>query len=106
MRNYVEKIEVLEENNQYRIGEIGFSAAQKHRHKGETYGISVKIKPRSVSLISDARSFPERLRPYRGEILMIHEVRLKPVGEESIDHLSIPLTLPSRCWETVWQWNA
>jgi hypothetical protein len=53
VRNYVEKIEVLEENNQYRIGEIGFSAAQKHRHKGETRGINFKIKPRSVSLISD-----------------------------------------------------
>jgi ribonuclease BN (tRNA processing enzyme) len=89
VRNYVEKIEVLKENNQYRIGEIGFSTAQKHRHKVETYGINFKIKPRSVSLISDTRFFSELLRLYRGEILMIHVVRLKPVGEEPIDHLSI-----------------
>lgn len=89
VRNYVEKIEVLRENGQYRIGEIGFTTAQKHRHKGETYGINFRIKPRSVSLISDTRFFPELVSLYRGEILIIHVVRLRPVREEPIDHLSI-----------------
>jgi ribonuclease BN (tRNA processing enzyme) len=89
LRNYVEKIEILKENGQYRIGEIAFTTAQKHRHKVETYGINFKIKPRSVSLITDTRFFPELLSLYRGEILVIHVVRLKPVGDEPIDHLSI-----------------
>jgi ribonuclease BN (tRNA processing enzyme) len=89
LRNYVEKIEILKENGQYRIGEIAFTTAQKHRHKVETYGINFKIRPRSVSLITDTRFFPELLSLYRGEILVIHVVRLKPVGDEPIDHLSI-----------------
>jgi phosphoribosyl 1,2-cyclic phosphodiesterase len=89
LRNYVEKIEVLRENGQYRIGEIAFATAQKHHHKVETYGINFKIKPRSVSLITDTRFFPELLTLYRGEILVIHVARLKPVGDEPIDHLSI-----------------
>jgi ribonuclease BN (tRNA processing enzyme) len=89
VRNYVEKIEILKENSEYRIGQIAFTTAQKHRHKVETYGINFKIKPCSVSLISDTRFFPELFRLYRGEILIIHVVRLKPVGEEPIDHLSI-----------------
>src|SRR4030043_1498482 len=89
LRNYVENVVVLKESAEYRISEISFTTAQKHRHKVETYGINFKIKPRSVSLITDTRFFPELLSLYRGEILVIHVVRLKPVGDEPIDHLSI-----------------
>jgi phosphoribosyl 1,2-cyclic phosphodiesterase len=89
LRNYVEKVIVLKPDTEYRIGEILFSTAQKHRHRVETYGINFKIKPHSVSLISDTRFFPELPNLYRGEILIIHVVRLKPVVDEPIDHLSI-----------------
>jgi phosphoribosyl 1,2-cyclic phosphodiesterase len=89
LRNYVEKVIVLKENTEYRIGEISFSTAQKHRHRVETYGINFKIKPRSVSLISDTKFFPELSNLYRGEILIIHVVRVKPVVDEAIEHLSI-----------------
>ena len=89
LRNYVEKMIVLKENTEYRIGEVSFSTAQKHRHRAETYGINFKIKPRSVSLISDTKFFPELCDLYRGEILIIHAVRLKPVVDEPIEHLSV-----------------
>ena len=89
VRNYVEKVEVLKENSEYRIGEIQFSTAQKHRHRVETYGINFKMLPHTVSLIADTKFFQDLPHFYRGEILIIHVVRLKPVVDEPIEHLSI-----------------
>jgi phosphoribosyl 1,2-cyclic phosphodiesterase len=89
VRNYVEKVEVLKENSEYRIGEIHFSTAQKHQHRVETYGINFKISPRTISLIADTKFFPDLPTLYRGEVLIIHVVRLKPVVDEPIEHLSI-----------------
>jgi phosphoribosyl 1,2-cyclic phosphodiesterase len=89
LRNYVENVVVLKESAEYRIGEISFSTAQKHRHRVETYGINFKIKPHSVSLVSDTKFFPELPNLYRGEILIIHVARLKPVVDEPIEHLSV-----------------
>jgi phosphoribosyl 1,2-cyclic phosphodiesterase len=89
LRNYVENVIVLKESTEYRIGEISFSTARRHRHRVETYGINFKIKPHSVSLVSDTKFFPELPNLYRGEILIIHVVRLKPVVDEPIEHLSV-----------------
>jgi phosphoribosyl 1,2-cyclic phosphodiesterase len=89
VRNYVEKVEVLKENSEYRIGEIQFSTAERHRHRVETYGVNFKISPHTVSLIADTKFFPDLPSLYRGEILIIHVVRLNPVVDEPIDHLSI-----------------
>jgi len=89
VRAYVEKIEVLKENSEYRIGDILFSTAQRHHHRVETYGINFKILPHTVSWITDTKFFPELLNLYRGEILVIHVVRLKPIGNDLIEHLSV-----------------
>jgi phosphoribosyl 1,2-cyclic phosphodiesterase len=89
VRSYLEKIEILREDSEYQIGEIPFSTTPRHRHRVETYGINFNIAPHTVSLLSDTRFFPELLEWYRGEILIIHVVRLKAVGEEPIDHLSV-----------------
>lgn len=89
IRDYVEKVVVLRENSEYRIGEIQFSTAQKHRHRVETYGINFKTKAHSVSLITDTGYFPDLPHLYRGKILVIHVVRLKPVIDGPIDHLCV-----------------
>jgi len=86
---YVEKVEVLKENSEYRFGEIQFSTAQRHQHRVETYGLNFKISPLTVSFITDTKFFPELSNLYRGEILVIHVVRLKPIGDDPIEHLSI-----------------
>ena len=86
---YVEKVEVLRENSEYRIGDIRFSTARKHQHRVETYGINFRISPHTISWVTDTRFFPELPHLYSGEILVIHVVRLKPIGDEPIDHLSI-----------------
>lgn len=86
---YVEKVEVLEEDSEYRIGDIQFTTARKHQHRVETYGLNFKSTPQTISFITDTRFFPELPNLYRGEILVIHVVRLKPVEDGPIDHLSI-----------------
>ena len=86
---YVEKIEVLKEHSEYRIGDIRFSTSQKHLHRVETYGLNFKTTPRTISFITDTRFFSELPNLYRGEILVIHVVRVKPIGDDPIDHLSI-----------------
>jgi len=87
--SYVDKIEVLKEDSEYRIGDLRFSTAQRHRHQVETYGLNFKTAPRTISIVTDTRFFPELPNLYRGEILIIHVVRLNPIGDEPIEHLSI-----------------
>ena len=89
LRGYVDKIEVLKENSEYQIGDIQFSTASRHRHRVETYGLNLKVGPHAISLISDTKFFFELPDLYRGEVFIIHVVRLKPVVEDWIDHLSI-----------------
>jgi ribonuclease BN (tRNA processing enzyme) len=87
--SYVEKVEVLKEDSEYRIGDIRFSTAWKHQHRVETYGLNFKTSPRTISFVTDTKFFPELPNLYGGEILVIHVVRLKPVEDVPIDHLSI-----------------
>ena len=86
---YVNKVEVLKEDSEYRIGEILFSTARKHQHRVETYGLNFKTSPRRNSFITDTKFFSELPDLYRGEILVIHAVRLRSVEDEPIEHLSI-----------------
>lgn len=86
---YVENVEVLKEYSEYRIGEIQFSTSRIHRHQVETYGLNFKTSPRTISFIPDTKFFPELPDLYWGEVLVIHVVRLRPIGNDSIDHLSI-----------------
>jgi ribonuclease BN (tRNA processing enzyme) len=39
--------------------------------------------------MTDTKFFPELPNLYRGEILIVHVVRLEPVGDVPIEHLSI-----------------
>jgi len=89
VRGYVEKVEVLKESSEYRIGEIQFSTAKRHQHRVETYGLNFRISPHTLSWITDTKYFTELPNLYRGEILIIHAVRLNPVCDEPIEHLSI-----------------
>src|SRR3972149_7340619 len=85
---YVNKIEVLKEDSEYQIGDIRFSTARKHQHRVETYGLNFKTSPPTISFITDTKFFSELPSLYRGAILVIHVVRLKPVGDEPIERLS------------------
>lgn len=89
VREYLERIEILKEDSKYRIGEINFSTSKRHNHRVETYGINFNTTPYKISFITDTKFFPELSNLYRGDILIINVVRLKPIKDEPIDHLSL-----------------
>ncbi len=89
VRHYVKEILILKENSHYEIGDISFATARRHRHRVETYGLNFRVGSHSISWITDTRFFPELPSLYRGELLVIHVVRFKPIGDEPIDHLSV-----------------
>jgi phosphoribosyl 1,2-cyclic phosphodiesterase len=89
VREYLNEVVILKENGEYKIGDISFSTGQRHRHGVETYGLNFRIASHTISWITDTRFFSELPGLYRGEILVIHAVRLKPIGDDPIDHLSI-----------------
>jgi len=87
IRNYVEKIEILKEKGNYKIGNISFSTPIKHVHGVETYGLNIKGKNCSISLITDTKYFNGIESYYKGEILIINSVLIE--AKDYINHLSI-----------------
>lgn len=85
VRDYVERVEILKEGGRYEIGDVSFGTPKKHLHSVETYGLNIE-KP-SISLISDTRYFDKLERYYRGDVIIINVVRLKPM--EGLDHLCL-----------------
>ena len=87
-RNHVEKIEILKEKQNYKIGNITFSIPVRHHHRVETYGLNIYGKEISISIISDTKYFKGLESYYKGDILIINVVLFKEKPE--IDHLSLP----------------
>jgi phosphoribosyl 1,2-cyclic phosphodiesterase len=79
VREYVDGIQILKEGQTYSIGNITFSPPIKHHHGDvETYGINFFSSKHTISYITDTKYFPELSRHYRGDVLIISVVRLKP----------------------------
>jgi ribonuclease BN (tRNA processing enzyme) len=87
VRNHVEKIEILKEKQNYKIGNISFSPPIKHLHGVETYGLNIKGKNNSISIITDTKYFKGLESFYKGDILIINVVLFEEKPE--IDHLSL-----------------
>lgn len=89
VRSYVERIEVLTEGGKYRVGNIGFDTPRAHVHHGvEAFGFNFRGKDHTVSLITDTRYFPELSKHYKGDVLILNVVRLKP-DRPDIEHLNL-----------------
>lgn len=87
LRNYLKKIELLEEKKTYKIGNIKFSTPIKHEHGVETYGLNLFGKNYQISIISDTKYFKDLEKYYEGDILIINVVLLN--NNHKIMHLSI-----------------
>jgi len=87
VRDHVEKIEILKEKKDYKIGNIFFSTPIKHLHRVETYGLNIYGKNNSISIITDTKYFKGLESFYKGEILIINVVLFEEKPE--IDHLSL-----------------
>ncbi len=87
VRTYVKAIKILKEKSSYQIKDVSFTTPLRHIHGSvETYGLNFKTSTFTISFIVDTRFFPELVRHYRGDILIINLVRLKP---SHLDHLCL-----------------
>ena len=87
VRSYVNEIQILKEGGDYSLGNIRFTTPLRHIHgNAETYGVVFEALGKTISYIVDTRFFPELIEAYRGDLLILHVVRLKP---SPYDHLCI-----------------
>ncbi len=76
VRSYISRIEIIKEGGKYQLSdEVRFETPLKHQHPSETYGINFFTPQYTISHITDTRYFPELLKYYRGNILIINVVR-------------------------------
>jgi len=85
---FPEKIEILEANRNYKVGEFEFQSSMKHIHPCQTYGLKFNMNKTSVSLLTDTRYFKGLEDFYKTDILIICVVFFEP--RPGIDHLSLP----------------
>ena len=88
LRDYLDRIEVLQEGKSYSVGNISFDTPIRHIHPVETYGMRFKTGEHNFSYIADSRYFDGLWQNYGGELLIINVVFLEP--GRPIDHLSVP----------------
>jgi phosphoribosyl 1,2-cyclic phosphodiesterase len=89
VRSYVDKIEILQENKDYTLGELKFSTAQRHRHSVETYGFNFHLPQATLSYITDTKFSPDLLDRYLGDMMIMNVVLQTAVPDRKIDHLSL-----------------
>jgi len=84
---FPQKIEILEGNKIYTVGDFEFHTSMRHIHPVETYGLKFKIKNTSISLLTDTKYFKELLDFYKTDVLIIAVVFFQP--HPGIDHLNL-----------------
>ncbi len=76
VRAYISRIEIIKEGGCYKLTDtVSFETPLKHQHPSETYGINFSTPKYTISLIVDTRYFPELLKYYKGDILVVNVVR-------------------------------
>lgn len=91
VRKFLSKSEVLKEGGTYQLDGVSFSTPIRHKHPVETYGVNFKTSMGTISWIVDTAFFPELLKHYGGEVLILHSVRYRDENdkEKGIYHLNM-----------------
>jgi ribonuclease BN (tRNA processing enzyme) len=89
IREYINKVEILKEEESYSIDGINFSTSRRHIHPVETYGLTFNLPTCKLSFITDTKYFSLLSTIYKSDLLIINTVLLKPRNDIKIDHLSI-----------------
>ena len=88
IRNYLGKIEIIKENESYKIGNISFETPIKHIHHGvEGYGFNIFGKNTSISIITDTKYFNGLESYYSGDLLILNVVFLE--NKRDLEHFDI-----------------
>ena len=85
--NFPEKIEILEANKDYAVGNFKFQTSLRHIHPVETFGLKFNLGETRVGLLTDTRFFKELEEFYKTDILIISVVFFEP--HPGIDHLCL-----------------
>lgn len=88
LRGFVEKIEFLQEGNEYSVKNVSFNTPKRHTHGVETYGLNVSSSQIKLSFITDTRYFEGLESYYNGDILILNVVVYENIFQSKIDHLS------------------
>ncbi|MGQ9546829.1 MAG: MBL fold metallo-hydrolase [Dehalococcoidia bacterium] len=91
LRSYPQRMQVLTEGGSYVINDVSFKTPVRHKHPVETYGFVFRTPRHTFSWIVDTRYFDGLASHYRGDLVIINVVRLKPGAP--LDHLSLPEAL-------------
>jgi len=88
LRGYPERINILQEGQEYQVGEITLETPLRRRHGVETYGVILRSPKYTISYIADSLYFEELGQRYEGDLIIINVVRYESGGP--FDHLSLP----------------
>jgi ribonuclease BN (tRNA processing enzyme) len=87
-RNFVDKIELLKENETYKIKDVVFQAAVEHVHGCEAYGLNFKVDNKVLlSVITDTQYFEGIEKYYPGDILVANILLFDE--KKQVMHLSL-----------------
>jgi len=86
-REQVDHIEILKEKGSYHLGNISFETPIQLKHGVETYGLNLRGKNSTVSLITDTDYFPGLASFFTGDILIVNVVMLEE--RSNIEHLCL-----------------
>jgi len=76
VRSYITQITIIKEGGCYKLtDDVSFETPLKHHHPSETYGINFTTPEYTISHIVDTRYFPDLLKFYHGDVLIINVVR-------------------------------
>lgn len=89
LRDSVEKLEILKEQNSYSLGNLDFITSVIHRHSVETYGLKFTLDRGKISFITDTYFFPELINHYKSEVIVINVVLYKHPGYDNVKHLDL-----------------
>jgi ribonuclease BN (tRNA processing enzyme) len=84
---FLKEVKIIKPKLKLNFGDFEIVFPLKHDHRVETYGFKLMHEKFSLSYITDTKYFPEIIKAYRADILILNLLRLAP---SEIDHLSVP----------------
>ncbi|HOP61562.1 MAG TPA: MBL fold metallo-hydrolase [Candidatus Saccharicenans sp.] len=89
LKGYLDRIEVLRAEKDYRLGELKIKTSVRHLHGAETYGLKFYLPGGTVGFLTDTKFFPGLIKAYQDvSILILNVVRAEGREEDNILHLS------------------
>ncbi len=82
LRQFLDKIELLEEGKRYSFPTFTMETPIRHRHPVETYGLKFTFPYGKVSFLVDTAFFPDLIQHYRGTDILILNVVIYKIREQ------------------------